>query len=125
MSVNDGSNGLTEQQRETLRTKLLEARATLVGECEAREGELRGQQDTAAEAMDAAEQARAQAEALQRAERDRQRLRAIDDALARFEDGTYGISAVSGEPISVERLMSIPWATLSVQDQEELERRNR
>jgi len=116
---------LTERQRELLREKLLEARAVLLEARASREGEFRGQRDTAAEDMDAAEQAREQSDALNRAERDRQRLRLIDEALARFEDGTYGLSADSGEPIGFERLQSIPWARLSVADQEAAEREAR
>ena len=125
MTTADEPKPLTEEQLEMLRAKLREARVKLVAGRALREGEFRGQQDTLAEAMDAAEQAREQADALQRAERDRQTLRAIDEALARMEDGTYGLSAVSGEPIGLERLMSIPWAQLSVADQEQLERERR
>jgi DnaK suppressor protein len=113
---------LTKKQLEILHAKLIEARAKLVSGSTLREGELRDQHDTESESMDAAEQAREQAEALGRAERDRATLRAIDEALARFEDGTYGLSADSGEPIGFERLKSIPWARLSVTDQEAAER---
>jgi RNA polymerase-binding transcription factor DksA len=34
----------------------------------------------------------------------------IDHALAKLEDGTYGICEVSGQPIPKERLRAIPWA---------------
>ena len=34
----------------------------------------------------------------------------IDRALAKIDDGTYGICEVSGEPIPRERLEAIPWA---------------
>ena len=34
----------------------------------------------------------------------------IDRALAKLDDGTYGICEVSGEPIPKERLKAIPWA---------------
>jgi len=34
----------------------------------------------------------------------------IDHALAKLEDGTYGICEVSGQPIPKERLKAIPWA---------------
>jgi RNA polymerase-binding transcription factor DksA len=40
-----------------------------------------------------------------------ERLRAVDKALARIEDGTYGVSVVSGKPIPVERLLAMPTAT--------------
>jgi DnaK suppressor protein len=38
-------------------------------------------------------------------------LTAIDGALKRIEDGTYGICANCGKPIGEERLAAIPWAT--------------
>lgn len=41
----------------------------------------------------------------------RQDIAQIDAALARLEDGTYGYSLVSGQPIPRERLEFIPWAT--------------
>jgi DnaK suppressor protein len=37
-------------------------------------------------------------------------LAAIERAERRLDDGTYGISVVSGEPIPDERLELIPWA---------------
>ena len=39
----------------------------------------------------------------------RETLWQIDAALKRIEDGTYGICAIKGEPIGVERLRAIPW----------------
>jgi DnaK suppressor protein len=44
----------------------------------------------------------------------RQTLEAIERAEARLEDGTYGVSVVSGEPIPDERLEAIPWADRNV-----------
>jgi DnaK suppressor protein len=44
-------------------------------------------------------------------------------ALARIEDGTYGICQETGEPISIKRLEARPIATLSVEAQERHERR--
>ena len=38
-------------------------------------------------------------------------LASIDAALARIEDGTYGICETCGQPISEERLEAIPYAT--------------
>ena len=38
-------------------------------------------------------------------------LTAINEALERIEDGTYGICAICGKPIGEERLAAIPWAT--------------
>jgi RNA polymerase-binding transcription factor len=44
----------------------------------------------------------------------RQTLDAIEKAEARLEDGTYGKSVVSGDPIPDERLEAIPWADRNV-----------
>jgi len=40
----------------------------------------------------------------------------IDDALARIEAGTYGVSIISGEPIPKARLEFIPWAAERVEE---------
>jgi RNA polymerase-binding protein DksA len=39
----------------------------------------------------------------------------IDAALARIDDGTYGICVKTGEPIPVERLRALPWASMTVE----------
>jgi DnaK suppressor protein len=40
----------------------------------------------------------------------RRELEAIERAEARLQEGTYGLSIESGEPIPAERLAVIPWA---------------
>lgn len=52
-------------------------------------------------------------------------LRVVEQALQRLEDGTYGICAVSGEPIPVERLEARPAAATLVQYQDEYDRQQR
>jgi DnaK suppressor protein len=44
----------------------------------------------------------------------RQTLDAIEKAEARLDDGTYGVSVVSGDPIPDERLEALPWADRKV-----------
>lgn len=41
-------------------------------------------------------------------------INAIDHALEKIEDGTYGICDISGEEIPKSRLELIPWASLTV-----------
>ncbi len=53
------------------------------------------------------------------------RLRLIEAALARIENGKYGICLKSGKPIPKERLEAIPYALYRVEYQNEIERRNR
>jgi DnaK suppressor protein len=45
-------------------------------------------------------------------------LKEVDAALARVDEGTYGISEVSGKPIPDERLRAKPTATRTVEEQE-------
>jgi len=52
-------------------------------------------------------------------------LMEIDDALRRLYNGTYGICEVSGKPISRARLEALPWARLSIAEQEKLEKEQR
>jgi RNA polymerase-binding protein DksA len=44
-------------------------------------------------------------------ENSEQVLRAIDAALQRIDEGTYGTCSTCGQPISEERLEAIPYAT--------------
>ena len=46
-----------------------------------------------------------------------QTLIAIEDALRKIEDGTYGSCEVCGRPIGADRLAAIPWARLCIDDQ--------
>src|SRR5689334_14815123 len=45
-----------------------------------------------------------------------QTLTEITNALGRIENGTYGLSEVSGRPIPVRRLEALPWATRLVEE---------
>lgn len=49
--------------------------------------------------------------------RNRLRLVRIERALAKIEEGTYGFSDASGEPIPIERLEAIPDAIYTVAEQ--------
>jgi DnaK suppressor protein len=44
-------------------------------------------------------------------------LGAIERALKRVEEGTYGVSVESGEPIPDARLEVVPWAERTVEEQ--------
>jgi DnaK suppressor protein len=43
-------------------------------------------------------------------------LEAIERAEGRLDEGTYGVSVVSGDPIPDERLEAIPWADRKVDE---------
>jgi RNA polymerase-binding protein DksA len=48
---------------------------------------------------------------LEETDRDRRELAQITRALERIDQGTYGVSEVSGKPIPIERLEALPSAT--------------
>jgi DnaK suppressor protein len=85
-----------------------------------RELEEHGQRRAANEPEDTGDQAAD----LEQAETDsalrddlRRSLEAIERAEARLEDGSYGVSVVSGDPIPDERLEAIPWADRKVDEE--------
>lgn len=43
------------------------------------------------------------------------KLRDVERALEKLEEGTYGVCDVGGEPIGQERLEAIPWAVRCVE----------
>jgi RNA polymerase-binding protein DksA len=49
-------------------------------------------------------------------------LNEIDAALARVEEGTFGMCKACGNPIDPERLEALPWATLCIADKRKQER---
>ena len=49
-------------------------------------------------------------------------LAEIDAALQRIESGTFGVCERCGQPIDVDRLEALPWATLCIGDKRKLER---
>jgi len=49
-------------------------------------------------------------------------LKLIDGALDRLNAGTYGLDEVTGEHIPVARLRAIPWATMTVETAERVQR---
>jgi DnaK suppressor protein len=57
------------------------------------------------------------------ADRLREELAAIERAEQRVEEGTYGLSVESGEPIPDGRLEAVPWAERTAEEQSRYERR--
>jgi len=60
--------------------------------------------------------------ALMLADREREKLTLVDDALKRIENGTYGICESCEEEIDKERLAAMPFTKLCLSCQEDLER---
>ncbi len=58
----------------------------------------------------------------QLAEVESRELAQIEKALERMRNGTYGVCEVTGKPIPLARLQALPYATMCVEAQRELER---
>jgi DnaK suppressor protein len=101
------------------RTRLLAERAEVADLL--RDAESAGQQDRDSEAetgdiADAAQPLTAEGVDDAVAESMRDRLAALDRALKRLDDGTYGRSVRSGQPIPDERLEADPAAELTIEE---------
>ena len=49
------------------------------------------------------------------------RLERVERALAKIDNGTYGLSDVSGQPIPRERLEAVPEAACTLREEQERE----
>jgi DnaK suppressor protein len=54
---------------------------------------------------------------------EQQLLNRVESALKRLEDGVFGFSIKSGRPISKKRLNAVPYAELTIEEQEEEEKK--
>ena len=116
---------MNERQKEYFRQKLAIWREDILKEAK---DTLQHLQDENVNHPDLADRASSETDrAIELRARDRQRklINKIDAALHRIDDGTYGYSEETGEPIGIKRLEARPIATLSVEAQERHERRER
>ena len=111
----------TKRQLDKFREILVQKRAEVFGTLEELETEaLRSggsgglsklPQHHAEQGSDSADQSLS----LNLAEADRVLIREIDAALERIADRTYGLCAMTNQPISEERLKELPWAQYSIE----------
>ena len=50
-------------------------------------------------------------------------LKKINFALDRLEKGTYGFSVISEDEIGIARLLAVPWATMTIEEKSDSEKR--
>ena len=116
---------MNEVQQEYFRQKLNSWKQEIL---DATKETLQHLQDESEKHPDIADRATSESErSLELRTRDRQRklISKIDSALKRLEDGEYGYCEETGEPIGVARLDARPIATLSLEAQEQHEKRER
>ena len=102
---------LSRDQLQTLHALLTGKRRELAAALEALNQQIVAKEDCSL--VDTAEAASLREEVARAAgiaQQQEQTLAEIDGALRRLEQGRYGVSEVTGEPIPYERLLLIPWA---------------
>ena len=62
---------------------------------------------------------------LRMSERNSKLLEKINSALERIDNGTFGFSVISGEEIGLQRMLARPLATMTIEEQEEYEKRKK
>ncbi len=117
---------LKKKELEILMTRLHEVRREIVGDVEAVQRQSNefgtdGTQDIG----DLAAATYSRQVMMELGERERERLREVEAAFKRIDEGTYGICEESDEPIPYTRLEAMPYARFTVAAQSEMELRKR
>lgn len=116
---------MNDRQIEYFRRKLLSWKADLLSDSR---DTVEGMKESSRNIPDIADRASEETDrALELRTRDRQRklVTKIDAALRRIEEGEFGYCEVTGEPISLKRLDARPIATMTLEAQEQHERREK
>ncbi len=104
--------------------KLLQTKAELLNRVKESRNDLNND-DRGGDEADQTVRVLAEAEFLSRHERLRNQLMEIETALARIENGSFGICEETEELIEPERLRAIPWTRLSIEGAEIRESMNK
>jgi len=110
---------LEDEQVAELSNLLLEKRRELAARIEELEEQMVTKDDCShADAADAASAQESRLRARGMVEQHRQVINEIDAACRRLENGSYGVSETTGEPIDSARLMLVPWARVGADEKE-------
>ncbi len=105
------------------REQLLETKAKLLGEMDSEmRAEREGNKDEGMDTYDLASEERDREINFILSDRERVKLKQIDDALERLEEGAYGVCESCGLEIAEERLEAMPFSRLCRDCQQDQER---
>lgn len=99
------------------RIKLVNAKAELLNRVKEARNHL-DQDDKGGDEADQTVRVLAEQEFVNMQDRLRSQLMEIESALARIENGSFGLCEETEEPIEPERLRAIPWTRLSIEGAE-------
>ena len=111
---------LTPEQIAHFRTRLVEERRLIEARISARETDIRDtvrDEEGVGDSDDEAVRLYDREDEIVSNELDVQQLQQVKKALARIDAGTYGVSEISGRPIPLARLESVPSATTLVTEE--------
>lgn len=111
----------TQQVLQECRRKLLGLKQEILNRARSSATEYRMEQSSRSSSGDEIDQTVAQLEEntfLISQERMRMQLFEIEMALARMENGTFGVCEETEEPIEIDRLLAIPWTRVSIEGAE-------
>lgn len=109
-----GGSNMDVKQLAQFKMLLLREKQKILNQSKlSRENDLTVSSDDLADEVDLATTEIQQNLIFQMRDRERQMLHQIDSALARIENGTYGICEETEEPIELERLKLMPWTQVS------------
>ena len=116
---------MNQRQQQYFRQKLESWKSELRQEAKATLGSMATESVGYADMADRASSEADRAIELRARDRQRKLISKIDAALRRLDKGEYGYCEETGEPIGIRRLDARPIATLSIEAQEQHERRER
>jgi DnaK suppressor protein len=121
-AMNIGKSTLDAAFLEKQRQHLLRLRASLRAAARGSQADEMGIESAAADSAQEFEDEAQKLDALELAgnlvARDAERLVQVDRALAKIDNGTYGFSDVSGQPIPRERLEAVPEAVCTITEEQ-------
>lgn len=113
---------LTKKELDKFKQRLIELRDEVGARIRERASTARVEENDLIEEMDQANRATEEAFNMRLLDKEVKLLREIEDAIGKFEDGSYGLCEGTGEQIERRRLEARPWTRYSVAYKEQLER---
>ena len=119
------SKEITRTIIDKCREKLLRTKADLLNQVSEARNDMAFSEGHSGDEADQTVRLMEEKELLNRNERINHQLMAVEMALARIEQGCYGICEETGESIEPERLIALPWTSLSIEGAEIRESSNK
>ncbi len=119
------SKKISKQIIDKCQKKLLKTKADLLNQVREAQNDMRFSESHGGDEADQTVRLMEEKEFLNRNERINYHLMEVEMALARIEQGCYGVCQETGECIEPERLMALPWTALSIEGAEIRESMNK